>query len=316
MNTRVISVIVPVCNEAGTLERLYRELVAVFRDTIYTPELIFVDDGSTDASSDIIARLSTEDDRVKCIQFSRNFGKEAATSAGLRYAHGDAALMIDADLQHPPSLILELLGEWEAGAEVVVGVRRPRTTESLFRKIGSHLFASTMNTIGDSYAPHGSTDFRLLDAVVVKAFSALTEHGRMTRALIDWLGFRRAYVYFDAAERIGGPARYRYGGLVRLAMSTVIAHSRLPLRLAGFLGLFIIFLAGCLGVFVIVEQFILGDPLRVEVSGTAMLAIMILFLNGIVLTSLGLISLYIGTIHEEVMRRPLFVVRRTTNIEK
>ncbi len=316
MKKRLFSVVVPVCNEADSLERLYRELCTVFESVPYEPEFIFVDDGSTDASPHILQQLSVGDTRVKYIQFSRNFGKEAATSAGLSYARGDAALMIDADLQHPPQLIPEFIEKWEEGAEIVVGIRRPRAAESFLRRTGSRMFTAIMNMIGDSYAPQGSTDFRLLDAAIIKAFRAFTERGRMTRALIDWLGFKRAYIHFDAAERSDGSARYRYGGLARLALTTIVAHSRLPLRLAGYLGALIIFLAGCLGLFVIIEQFMLGDPLHIEVSGTAMLAIMILFLNGIVLVSLGLMSLYIGTIHEETMHRPLFVVRRILNIEE
>ncbi len=315
MKKRTISVVIPVYNESGNIERLYKEVVETFSRISYTPECIFVDDGSTDGSTGRIESLAASDPRVKLVQFSRNFGKEAATSAGLCYADGDAAVIIDADLQHPPAFILEFVKRWEEGSDVVIGVRRPRVSEGLVRNLGSRLFAFSMNLVGDAHVPQGATDFRLVDRAVVQAFRGLQERGRMTRALIDWLGFKRTYLYFDAAERMSGTARYGYRALARLAVNAMVAHSRLPLQLTGYLGAFIVILAGGLGLFVVVEQFLLGDPLHVEVSGTAMLAILILFLNGIVLISLGLMSLYIGTIYEEAVKRPLFIVRRTVNLD-
>lgn len=313
---RLISIVVPVYNESGHLERLYRELRAVFEGLPYEAEFVFVDDGSSDGSAQYIESLVQSDTRVRLLQFSRNFGKEAATSAGLVHAMGDAVAMIDADLQHPPAVIRELIRKWEEGYEVVVGVRNPRASEGFLRSLGSRLFAFAMNTIGDAGAPQGATDFRLVDRAVVEAFKTLEERTRMTRALIDWLGFRRAYVRFDAAERADGNARYNYRALTALALDTIVSHSTLPLRLAGYLGTLITFFAGCLGLFVIIEQFMLRDPLHAEVSGTAMLAIMILFLNGIVLICLGLMSLYIGTIQEEAVRRPLFVLRKSIGTKK
>jgi dolichol-phosphate mannosyltransferase len=167
-----------------------------------------------------------------------------------------------------------------------------------------------MNMISDVQAPAGATDFRLVNREVADAFASLKEHRRLTRALIDWVGFKRVYVHFDAHERANGHARYGYTELFHTAFSAIVAHSRLPLALAGYLGVGITCFAAFLGAFVIVEQMLLGDPLGLEVSGTAMLAIMILFLNGIVLISLGLMSAYIGTIHVESADRPLYIIRK------
>jgi len=255
------------------------------------------------------------DATIRYMEFSRNFGKEVATSAGIHAARGDAVILIDADLQHPPRMIPEFVKEWEAGAEVVVGVRRPRPSEGLLRGMGSRVFSRTMNAISAVSAPPGATDFRLIDAKVAAAFREMREHRRMTRSLIDWLGFTRAYVPFDAAERRDGSARYSLGKLIRLAFSALIAHSTLPLMLAGYLGAGITFFAGLLGLFIALEQFMLGDPLGMAVSGTALLAVLILFIDGVVLICLGFVAAYIGAIHEEIAHRPLYVVRRRENFE-
>jgi dolichol-phosphate mannosyltransferase len=307
-----LSIVVPIYNEASGILRLWQELRRVMETLPYEAAYVFVNDGSTDASGAVLETL-TADPAVTYVELSRNFGKEIATSAGIAYTQSDAVIIIDADLQHPPELIREFVREWEAGADVVIGVRRPREGEGFLRRMGSRGFASLMNSMGDAQAPVGATDFRLIDKKVVEVFRTMREHNRLTRSLIDWLGFTRVYIPFDAFERTDGVARYNYRKLFGTAFSAIVAHSRLPLYLAGYLGAGITLFAGLLGVFIIVEQLILGDPLGVVASGTAMLATMILFLNGIVLMCLGLVALYIGTIHEEAAGRPLWVVRRHIN---
>lgn len=311
---RLLSIVVPVYNEAASLPRLSAELTAALAPLPYDYEIIFVNDGSSDASASLIEDLAASDSRIRYLEFSRNFGKEVATSAGIDRARGDAIILIDADLQHPPAFIPTLVEAWESGAEVAIGVRRSRPKEGFLRRLGSRSFSRMMNSISDIQAPAGATDFRLIDGTVAAAFRRMHEHRRMTRSLIDWLGFKRVYIPFDAAEREDGAARYGLGKLTGLAFSALVAHSRLPLTLAGYLGAGITVLATFLGVFVLIEQPILGDPLGLAVSGSAMLAIMILFLNGVVLICLGLMALYVGTIHEEIAQRPLYVVRRTMNL--
>lgn len=310
-----ISIIVPVYNEASGLHRLFGELEEVMKQLPFIEaEYVFVNDGSTDASATVLESIATHPS-IKYLELSRNFGKEVATSAGIWQAQGDAVVIIDADLQHPPGLIIEFVRAWEEGADVVIGVRRPRKGEGYIRRLGSLGFTRIMNSISDAQAPSGATDFRLIDKKVADVFRTMHEHNRLTRSLIDWLGFKRVFIPFDAHEREDGTPRYSYHKLFGVAFSAIVAHSRLPLYLAGYLGAIITFFSALLGIFIIIEQLILGDPLGLVVSGTAMLAVMILFINGIVLMCLGLVALYIGTIHEETARRPLWVVRRSINIE-
>lgn len=313
---KLLSIVVPVYNEAGNITRLHAAFKEIAQELPeYSFEYIFVDDGSTDTSVLQLEELAERDSSVKVVVFSRNFGKEAAVSAGIHGASGAAIIILDADLQHPPDAIPSFVHAWESGGEVVIGIRRPRKGEGFMRKVGSRMFASVMKSISTVKAPSGATDFRLIDRTVADAFSSLTEHHRLTRSLIDWLGFKRVYLSFDANERTDGVQGYSFRKLLGVAVSALTAHSRVPLSIGGYLGVSITLLASALGFFVLIEQLVLGDPLGIEVSGTAMLAILILFLNGIILISFGLMSLYIGTIHEDAANRPLYVVRTRIGIK-
>lgn len=312
---RLVSIVVPVYNEADNVRELYRAVSEVLKNLPYEREFVFVDDGSSDGSDIQVEQLAKDDPRVKFLQFSRNFGQQAATSAGIMHASGDAVITMDADLQHPPRLIPEFLRVWEEGAEVVIGVRNPRKDQSIARRIGTHLFFRLMNAISEAETMVNASDFRLLDRKVADAFSKLTERRRLTRALIDWLGFKRTYVRFDVDDRFSGRTHYTYSQLLTLAFSSIIAHSRLPLYAASVLGIAITLIAGALGLFILVEQVVLGDPLQFDVSPIGMLAVMLLFLNGVVLISLGLLSAYVAAVREEVIGRPFFVVRKTLNFE-
>lgn len=308
----LISIIIPVCNERRSLPELYRRIgeAMVGLAERYDYEMIVVDDGSTDGSDQIVASLAQGDSRVQQIIFSRNFGKEIATSAGLAFAHGSAAIMLDADLQHPPELIPEFLQLWEQGAEVAVGVRKTNQGEGKVKRMGSWLFYRIMAKIAEIDVTPNATDYRLLDRQVIDEFNRFTERNRMTRALIDWLGFKRDYVYFDAPRREGGAASYSIRKLIRLATVSFVSLSLFPLKIAGYLGVIIVMVATLVGGFMVVERYILNDPWQLAFSGTALLAVMILFLVGIVLACLGLIALYIAHIHDEAINRPLYVVRR------
>jgi dolichol-phosphate mannosyltransferase len=313
MEKRVISIVIPVYNEEKNIPVVYAELKRILNSVDYDFEIIFVNDGSTDRSQAELNRISENDKNVKIIEFTRNFGKEAATSAGISICEGSACLLLDADLQHPVELIPEFLAKWEKGAEVVVGVRNKNRGEGLIKKIGSYLFYLTINKIAEiKITPH-ATDYRLLDKLVIEEFKKLTERNRMTRALIDWLGFKQDYVYFNANERKYGKPGYRYLKLVKLALSSYVAHSLFPLKLAGYLGIFITFSSGILGLLMLADKFLLRGPWKFNFSGPAMLAVAILFLVGIILICLGLIALYIGNIHIEVINRPMYVIKKRTN---
>lgn len=307
---QLISVVVPIHNEAPNIPRLYQELDTHTRGLPYRFEFIFVDDGSNDDSLEVLERVSTKDRRVRLIEFARNFGKEAAVSAGLHATHGQAAVILDADLQHPPSLINKFIAAWRQGADVVVGIKRYSRYEGRFKRVTSDMFYKILGSVSHtSITPHAS-DYRLIDKKVIKAFCKMTERNRMTRGIIDWLGFRREYVHFEAPPRAAGQASYGTRQLIRLAMNSLTAYSLLPLKLAGYLGGAILAVATPVGAFLMLETYVLNDPLNWNITGTAMLAIMILILVGMVLGCLGLVALYIANIHAEVTNRPLYVVRK------
>jgi len=306
---KTISIVIPVYNEAANLRPLYNELSKTLEALSYQFEILFIDDGSKDQSATVLCELAREHDHITLLQFARNFGKEAAVSAGLHAAKGDAVVIMDADMQMPPSLLGEFTAKWEAGAEVVVGVFASRNMRFI-RRVGAKAFYRIMQQIAHTKITPHATDYRLLDREVVDTFNSLPERNRITRGLIDWLGFERAYVYFEQAPRLHGTPTYSFSKLVTLAMNSFTSYSLFPLRLAGYLGIIILILSSVGGAFLWIETFILNDPFRWGVSGTAFLAVMLLFLVGVVLACLGLISLYIAHIHAEVIDRPLYIVRR------
>ena len=307
---KVISIVIPVHNEEKNVPLVYDAVNSAFASmSHYRPEIIFVNDGSTDRTTETVISL-TDDPAVVYLEFTRNFGKEAATSAGIHAATGDAIMMIDADLQHPPHLIPEFIARWEAGADVVVGVRQSNIGEGPIKRLGSRAFYKLMDVISETPMASGETDFRLIDREVADEFNKLTEHARMTRSLINWLGYRAEVIPFDAPERQHGRAAYSIVKLFRLAFHAIVANSLLPLRLAGYLGLVISTISFIFGIVIFVNRYLFGDVMHWHISGPAQLAIINVFLIGVVLMALGAIALYIGKIDAEVTGRPLYVVRK------
>lgn len=314
MSKRLISIVTPVFNEAENIPLFYKAVCKVAKKSAYKYEVIFVDDGSTDRSVEIVESLIKKECSIRIVELSRNFGKEIATTAGIETAKGDAVIILDSDLQHPIDVIPDFIAEWERGTEVVIGVRTTHAHYNKIKKLGSELYYKLMNVVSDTKIIPHSTDFRLLDRKVVDAFSTFTERQRITRGLIDWLGFKRGYVYFEANEREHGQPSYTLMKLTKLAVNSFTSHSLFPLRFAGYLGAAFMFIFGVLGVLVYIEMYILHDPMGLAISGSAMLAIVLLFAVGIVLFCLGLIALYIANIHGEVINRPLYVVRKNKDI--
>jgi glycosyltransferase involved in cell wall biosynthesis len=306
--TPLISIIVPVYNEADNLPLLYKEIAEHSDSLPYQFEMLFVDDGSKDDSAKVLHKFARKDRRVRLIRFSRNFGKEAAVTAGLHAARGNAALIMDADMQMPPSLMTQFIRKWETGSEVVVGVFKSRNL-SFVKRMGAKLFYKIMRRISHTKITPNATDYRLLDRKVINVFNQFTERNRITRGLIDWLGFERSYIYFEQQPRQFGTPGYTFQKLVGLAMNSFTSYSLLPLRLAGYIGSGILAVSVPAGVFLYVERYLLGDYLHLGINGTTMLAMLTIFMVGLVLTCLGMMSLYIAHIHAEVANRPLYVVR-------
>lgn len=297
-------------NEEKNLPHLLKSIEDVFASiSNYMYEIVFVDDGSSDKSLEVVEELSTQNPNINFIEFSRNFGKEVATSAGLHFCTGDAAIAVDADLQHPIGLIPEFINKWEKGVDIVIGIRTANKGTTFFKKVASKTYYKIINFISTTPIIPGATDFRLIDRKVINEFNKLSERNRITRGLIDWLGFKKDYIYFIANERLHGEAKYSYLKLIKLAVSSSVAHSLIPLKFAGYLGMFITFTSFMGGSLVFIARYILNDAWGWHVSGTAQLAILMIFFIGIVLICLGLIALYIGNITEEVTNRPLYIVR-------
>jgi dolichol-phosphate mannosyltransferase len=290
------------------LEQFNHSLNEVLDKNLSNYEIVYCNDGSSDETSRILGNLSEANPKVSYISLTRNFGKENALSAGIFYASGEAIMMLDGDGQHPVELIPQFIKSWLAGNPVVVGLRQTNSKEGITKKWGSYIFYKTFNKITGQKIPSGSTDFRLIDRSVQEAFIALKDTDRITRGLIDWLGFRTSYISFKAKARQHGSAGYSFHKLVKLALNSYVGFSNTPLYFFGYLGTAISTLSFILGLAIFIEQLLLGDPLSWKFTGTAMLAILIIFLVGIVLTAQGILAVYVSLMHNQTKQRPLFVV--------
>lgn len=308
-----ISIIIPAFNEEKNISVIcekIQKVVEILKEK-YVLRIVFVNDGSTDNTIGEIEKISNINSNYFFIDFSRNFGKEIATTAGLNNCeNSDACIIIDADLQHPVELIPDFIKKWEMGNEIVIGIRNKSKSDSLFKKIGSIFFYKLLNSITEMEIVAGSTDYRLIDKVVVLEFNKLTETRRMTRALIDWLGFKREYIYFDANKRLYGNASYSTWKLIGLAMNSFVSLSLLPLKFAGYLGFLIVLVSGIFGSYILLGKYFLRWDFPSTFSDSENLAILIVFLVGIILSSVGLLALYVANIHEEVLKRPMYIIRK------
>lgn len=296
-------------NEAEVAQSFNASLIGAVKKVAEASfEIIYVNDGSTDDTLDILTKIAKHTGSVRVVNLSRNFGKEIATTAGISVAAGDATIIMDGDGQHPPELIGEFVTKWQNGAQVVVGVRSTNQNEGVIKKWGSRLFYRLFNAMSGSKLVPRSTDYRLIDKVVRTEFLRFTERQRITRGLIDWMGFRRDYLPFDAPARLAGEASYKTTQLIRLALNSFISLSLKPLFFFGWLGVVITFLSLLLGLFITIEQFILRDPLAIHFTGPAVLGIFTSFLIGLVLTSQGIIAIYLSHVHGQTQERPLFII--------
>ena len=301
----VLSLVVPCFNEAASLASFWARTSDAL-DALGVPaEAVFVDDGSRDETFGILSALAARDPRVRVVALSRNFGKEIALAAGLDHAHGDAVVPIDADLQHPPELVAELVARWREGNDVVIALRRDRATDALPRRVASNLFHRLFSRVSATPVPPGAGDFRLLSRPVVDALRAMPERTRYMKGMYAWVGFRTATVDYDVEERTAGGSRYGLLRLWRLALDGIVSFSALPLRMSSFLGVLFALIAIGYGAWLVARTLMHG----VDVPGYASLMVVVLFLGGVQLLSLGVIGEYLGRVYDEVKARPLYVVR-------
>ncbi len=307
MNERVtFSVVVPVYNEIGSLPELVRRVRQVMEGLGEPWELVLVDDGSSDGSSEAILRLAEEDERVRPVIFARNFGHQIAITAGMDYARGRAVVIMDADLQDPPEVVPEMVARWREGYEVVYGVRTEREGESWFKKATAALFYRLIYRITDVRIPLDAGDFRLLDRQVVDVLRQMRERHRFPRGMTAWVGFRQIGVPYRRAARFSGETKYPFRKMLRLALNAVTGFSHFPLQIATYLG-FLSAGVSILAIPVVILLRLLGNQ---AFFGQATTLIAVLFLGGVQLISLGILGEYVGRIYDEAKGRPLYVLRR------
>ena len=307
-----LSAVVPVYNEEGSLGELHRRVTSVLELLELPYELILVDDGSRDRTPEIIAELCNSDHRVRAVHFSRNFGHQAALAAGLQHASGRAVVVLDADLQDPPELIPELVARWREGFQVVYAQRQKRAREGLVKRGAAFLFYRTLKRITRFEIPADTGDFCLMDRAVVDLLNSMPERNRYVRGLRAWVGFRQTAVPFDRPPRFAGEAKYTFAGSFGLALDGILALSKFPLRVATYFGLLVSFASFLLGIWYIVQRLIGHVD---QVRGWASTVVIVLFLGGVQLLTIGIIGEYLSRIYDEVKQRPLFVVRERLGFE-
>lgn len=304
---RKITFVVPCLNEADNIKLLCESIHKVIEKLDqYIWEFVFVDDGSKDNTWEIIEELNRLDPRVKGVRLSRNFGKEVALTAGVESVDNtDAIIIMDADLQHPPPVIPELVEQWEKGFQIVA-TQRLNIKHSRVRKAGSSLFYYLLKRFSDLNIEPMATDYRLLDREVLDVLKTFKERVRFVRGLIDWMGFRKTSVTFSAPERVSGKSAFNFRSLTLLAINSFTSFSLLPLRITGWLGLFVLIISGPLFFYMILSHLVLAYT---KYTAQAYFVVFNTFLFGIVLAALGMIALYIGHIHTEVVQRPLYIIQ-------
>lgn len=301
-----VSIIIPCFNEQDNIARLYEALRTLFaQNAQYEWEVIMIDDGSCDGTLNEIKRINRTDRRMKYISLSRNFGKESAMLAGFDRAGGDCAIIMDADLQHPPSLIPEMIRHWEEGFDDVYAERRDRGRESWLRRRLSLLYYRMLQRMAKIEILPNVGDFRLLDRKCIDSMKRLRETQRYTKGLYCWIGFRKKKIMFDQGDRTKGRSSFNYMRLFDLAVEGITSYTTAPLRISTWVGILVSFVAFIYMCYVLVKTIAVGDP----VQGYPTLIIVILFLGGMQLLSLGIIGEYLGRVFNETKRRPPYIIR-------
>ena len=309
----LLSVVVPVKNEEESILPFVERVGAILESIAKKEgwEILFVDDGSSDATLAAIIAANQRDARVRALSLSRNFGKEAALTAGLDHARGNAVIPMDVDMQDPPEVLPEMVAKWRAGFEMVFGVRRSRDRDSFPKRLTAGLYYRAHNLVSHEKIPENAGDFRLMDRKVVDVIRALPERNRFMKGLFAWAGFKQAAVEYDRADRVQGTTKFNYWKLWTLALDGITSASTVPLRIWSYVGALVALLALAYAGFITIDTMVFGN----SVPGYASIMTSVLFLGGIQLISLGVLGEYVGRILTETKQRPLYVVRDAVGIE-
>lgn len=308
-----VSVIVPMYFEEQVAKECYERLKKVFDELEnYEREFIFINDGSTDKTEEILEEIATQDKTVKVIVFSRNFGHQCAVTAGLKFATGDAIGIMDADLQDPPELIGEMLQLWEAGNEVVYGKRKTRKGESKFKLLSAKMFYAMLNKLSDVEIPKDTGDFRLVDRKVVEVMNGLPEHNKFLRGLFSWTGFRQVAYEYERQERLAGKTKYPLKKMMKLSFDGIVGFSNKPLKLIGGLGLISIVISFAILLYSLLSYCFQLNQLT---PGWTSIMVTVTFFAGIQLLGIWILSEYIGRIYDEARNRPQYIIDKTINIK-
>lgn len=298
----MLSVIIPAYNEEQCIADAYYSITGILMQADIDHEIIFIDDGSKDATYREICRLAQQEIHLRGLHFSRNFGKEAAISAGLAAAEGDCAVVIDCDLQHPPEKIVEMYRLWQEGYEIVEGVKRTRGTEKRLHKWAAERFYAILSALV-GFDMSNASDFKLLDRKVIDILNQIPERKGFFRAISYWVGFKRTEVEFDVADRKKGVSKWSAGALFRYAVSNIAAYTTVPMQLVTVLGIIMLVIACVLGVWALVDK-IIGRALE----GMTTVILITIFIGSIMMISLGIIGYYVARIYEEIKGRPKYII--------
>ncbi|HLG18763.1 MAG TPA: glycosyltransferase family 2 protein [Bdellovibrionota bacterium] len=307
---KLLSIVIPVFNEAQVLPKLQVRLGSVRTEVPCESEIVFVNDGSSDDSGAILLRWAAQDRSVKVIELSRNFGHQAAITAGVDHAQGDAVILMDADLQDPPELIGEMVGKYRQGFDIVHATRVKRHGETLLKRASASLFYWIMSKFIHRDLPQNAGDFRLMSSEAASALRSLRETHRFLRGMVTWVGFRQTSLQFEREPRAAGETKFPARKMVGLALDAVFSFSSAPLRVSTYLGCAVLVFGMVYSGYTVARYFIYNDL----VPGWATLVILQSAIGGAILISLGMMGEYIGRIYDEIKRRPLYIVGRTTNI--
>lgn len=308
-----ISVVVPMYYEEAVVEECYKRTKAVLNSLEnYEHEIIFVNDGSLDNTLPLLEEIAKNDTNVKVISFSRNFGHQAAVTAGLKYTTGDCTMIIDSDMQDPPELLTDMLKLWEEGNEVIYAKRKIRKGESKFKLFTAKMFYKVLNGLSDVEIPKDTGDFRLADKKVIEVINSLPEHNKFLRGLFSWVGFKQVPFEYERQERFAGKTKYPLKKMLKLAGDGIISFSTKPLRLIGGLGVVSIFISIILLIYTLISYIFASD---IEAGWTSMM-VAITFFAGVQLISIWMMSEYIARIYDDTKKRPEYIINKKINIEE